>query len=72
MDTEVGRIVGERVRALRIQKGVSLRQFSADHDFNPNVISRVERGEHNVTLVTLFRLCRALESTPAELLRGLS
>ncbi len=71
MDTEVGKIVGERVRALRIQKGASLRQFAAENGFNPNVISRVERGEHNITLVTLFRLCRALESTPAELLRDL-
>lgn len=72
MDIEVGRIIGERVRKLRDRQGVSLRQFSTQNDFNPNVISRIERGEHNITLVTLFRLCRALDTTPAKLLRGLS
>lgn len=72
MDEETGRIIGERVRELRIERGISLRQFSADHDFNFNALSRIERGDHNMTLDTVFRLCRALGVTPVELLRGLS
>lgn len=72
MDIEVERIVGERVRELRVRSGVSLRQFSAQNDFNPNVISRIERGDHNITLETLLRLSRALDTTPAELLRGIT
>jgi transcriptional regulator with XRE-family HTH domain len=72
MDTEVGRILGERIRDRRVERGVSLRQFAIQHNFNPNVVSRIERGEHNITLVTLFRLSRALDITPAELLRGFS
>ena len=72
MDIEVERIVGERVRELRVRSGVSLRQFSAQNDFNPNVISRIERGDHNITLETLLRLSRALNTTPAELLRGIT
>ncbi len=71
MDMEAERIVGERVRELRIQSGVSLRQFAAQNDFNPNVLSRIERGDHNITLETLLRLSRALDTTPAELLRGI-
>lgn len=72
METEVRKIVGERVRELRMKNGLSLRKFAADNDFNPNVLSRIERGDHNVTLETLLRLCRALGSTPAEILRGLN
>lgn len=72
METETGRIVGERVRDLRMKRGVSLRQFAVQSGFNPNVLSRIERGDHNVTLETLIRLCRALDTTPAELLRGVS
>lgn len=72
MATEVERIVGERVRELRIQSGVSLRQFAAQNDFNPNVLSRIERGDHNITLETLLRLSRALDTTPVELLRGIN
>jgi transcriptional regulator with XRE-family HTH domain len=43
-----------------------------ENDFNPNVISRIERGDHNITLETLLRLSRALKTTPAELLRGIT
>ena len=71
METEAERVIGERVRDLRVKLRVSLRQFAAQNDFNPNVISRIERGDHNMTLETLLRLSRALETTPAELLRGI-
>jgi plasmid maintenance system antidote protein VapI len=72
MDVEAERVVGERVRDLRIERGVSLRKFALENDFNPNVISRIERGDHNITLETLLRLSRALKTTPAELLRGIT
>lgn len=71
MDIEAEQIVGGRVRDLRVQSGVSLRQFAAQNGFDPNVISRIERGDHNITLGTLMRLSRALDTTPAELLRGI-
>ena len=72
METEAERLIGERVRDLRVKRRVSLLQFAAQNDFNPNVISRIERGDHNMTLETLLRLSRALETTPAELLRGIT
>jgi transcriptional regulator with XRE-family HTH domain len=72
METDAERVIGERVRDLRVKLRVSLRQFAAQNDFNPNVISRIERGDHNMTLETLLRLSRALKTTPAELLRGIT
>lgn len=71
MENEVHLAIGQRLRDLRIEKGISLRQFASDHDFHPNVLSRIERGEHNITIGTLFRLGRALDISPAEVLRGL-
>ena len=72
MDSKGKRMVGERVRELRVERGVSLRQFASLNSFNPNVLSRIERGDHNITFETLLRLSRALGTTPSELLRNIS
>lgn len=71
MDDDVGIRIGDRVRLLRMGKGLTLRQFAQQAGFNPNVLSRIERGEHNMTLVTLFRLSRSLGVAPEKLLMGL-
>lgn len=67
----IAETVGSRIRALREESGIGLRQFAAEHGFNPNVLSRIERGNHNMTMETLFRIARALDMTPADLLAGL-
>jgi transcriptional regulator with XRE-family HTH domain len=72
MDAGIRTEIGDRVRGLREGKKVSLRQFAIDAGFNPNVLSRIERGEHNMTLDTLFRLSRSLGVTPTDLLHDLS
>ena len=64
-------IIGERIRVLRERTGISLRAFASQHDFNPNVLSRIERGAHNMTLDTLFKVASALEVSAAKLLRGI-
>ncbi len=71
MDEDIRRAIGARVQVLRTQKGISLRQFATEAGFNPNVLSRIERGDHNMTLETLFRLSRSLGVAPTYLLQGL-
>lgn len=71
METDVAIKIGERVREFREKKGLSLRDFSRETGFNYNMMSRIERGELNMTLHTLIRLTRCLKITPAKLFRGL-
>lgn len=71
MVDEAAQIVGARIRALREKTGMSLRTFAERGDLNYNVLSRIERGEQNLTLATLVKIAGLLKTTPSRLLKGL-
>ncbi|MFC2029501.1 helix-turn-helix domain-containing protein [Chloroflexota bacterium] len=52
--------VGKRLRALRNERGLSLRALAALCQLSPNTISLVERGESSPSVSTLQRLATAL------------
>jgi len=52
--------VGSRVRALRHERGLSLRALAELSDLSPNTISLVERGSTSPSVSTLQRLATAL------------
>ncbi|WP_420402156.1 helix-turn-helix domain-containing protein [Flagellimonas sp.] len=60
-DRQIIKKLGERVRQLRIQKGLSQFQLCVDADLNNNQIGRIERAERNTSVVTLSRIADALE-----------
>lgn len=61
---------GRKVRDLRQAKGVSQEELAALAGVHRTYIGMIERGEKNVTLLTLLRLAEALGATPADLLEG--
>ncbi len=64
---ELARRVGERVRELRLARGITSQEVLADAaQLHRTFIGRVERGETNVTVVTLARICAALGVTLEE------
>jgi transcriptional regulator with XRE-family HTH domain len=62
---------GIRVRAARHAKGESLETLAAGSALHWTFVSRVERGQGNVTLRSLLRLAGALDVDPATLVQGL-
>jgi transcriptional regulator with XRE-family HTH domain len=58
--TGYGRRVGERLRAIRRQKGLSLQDVEAasDHEFKASVLGAYERGERAISVPRLQRLAR--------------
>jgi transcriptional regulator with XRE-family HTH domain len=52
--------VGAQLRALRQQRGLSLRTLAELCDLSPNTISLIERGESSPSVSTLHRLATAL------------
>lgn len=56
-----------RKRARLTQEEVSRRS-----DVHPTEVSRIENGERDVRVSTVFRLAKALDVRPGELLDGLS
>lgn len=63
---------GLRVRAARHAQGKSLESLAEGSALHWSFVSRVERGQGNVTLRSLLRLAEALEVDPADLVTGLA
>ena len=52
--------LGSRIKSLRVDKNISLNQFSKLHGFEKASLSRLESGKTNVTVITLLKLSQAL------------
>ena len=61
-------LVGKRVRALRLERGLSQEKLAELADLHRNYVGGVERGERNVALLNIVALAHALRVKPAELL----
>jgi transcriptional regulator with XRE-family HTH domain len=57
----VVKAVGERIRKLRIQKGFSQEDLANEAEVPLSQIGRIERGENNPTVSTLYVIALALE-----------
>lgn len=62
--------VGERLRAIRRQKGLSLHDVEArsGHEFKASVLGAYERGERAISVPRLLRLSEIYEVPPDQLL----
>jgi len=56
----ITRLVGKRLRELRQAKGLSQEQLGELCGLHRTYVGAVERGEKNVTVVTLSRIATAL------------
>jgi XRE family aerobic/anaerobic benzoate catabolism transcriptional regulator len=62
--------LGQRVRALRGERGATLRELAGRADLSARFLVQVEAGRANISVRKLASLARALGTTPAELLGG--
>lgn len=54
-------MVGAQVRHLRKARGLTQHAFGQRIGINPNLLGRIERGQQNLTVLTLARLAAGLE-----------
>lgn len=66
----IRKTVGQTIKNLRQVKNISQEELATLAGVHRTYIGMVERGEKNVTIVTLHRLSEALGVPPAELLKG--
>jgi transcriptional regulator with XRE-family HTH domain len=59
---------GERVRAIRKQKGLSQEVLALACELDRTYIGGVERGERNISLINIHKIAVALGVAPRELL----
>lgn len=65
--TELTRLVGEKLKAVRKAKGFTQEQIAERAEISDSYVSDVERGQRNISLETLEKLIRALDISPEEL-----
>jgi transcriptional regulator with XRE-family HTH domain len=70
-DKEILKRLGLRIRDLRLKKSISQEELAAIADVHRTYIGMVERGEKNITILTLVRLSLALEVNLIEILKGI-
>lgn len=61
-------IFGQRLRGLRVARGLSQEQLAAAAGLDRTYISGCERGKRNIGLTNIYRLAAALAVPPAALL----
>jgi transcriptional regulator with XRE-family HTH domain len=62
--------LGNRIQALRKDKGLSQQQLATEADLDRSYISAVEHGKQNVSFATLKGISDALGVGVAELISG--
>lgn len=53
--------LGKNIQRLRIEKGLSTRQFAMEADIAHSAVGKLESGLSNPTLTTLLKIAEALQ-----------
>lgn len=64
------KIVGERIRFYRKERGLSQEELAFRASLHNTYIGQLERGEKNATIESLAKVCAALDITLAELINN--
>ena len=64
--------LGERIRSLRKEAGLSQEELADAAGLHRTYIGAIERGERNISLINIIQLARSLRVKPADLLEGIS
>ena len=65
---ELDRAVGESLRELRKERGLSQEALALEAGVERNYISLIELGRNSPSIRMLFKLCKALSVSPQQML----
>lgn len=60
-EKEIIKTLGGKIRKRRLELNLSQELLSFDSNVPRNQIGRIERGEINTSIITLYRLCKVLK-----------
>lgn len=64
----IAKNLGKKIKLIRVEKDMSQSDLAQAANIDSSHIGKIERGELNITVVTLFRLAEALRCKPNILL----
>ena len=65
--SDVAKIIGQRIRNYRTQKGLSQEKLAELAGCHPTYIGQLERGEKNATLESVEKIASAMDISMSEL-----
>ena len=60
--------IGEAIRALRLERGISQERLALVADVDRSYVGRIDRAENNIAVPTLVRIASALSIWVSELM----
>lgn len=69
---DMRKLVGANVRRFRQEKGLTQEEFAEKSGFSQQYVSGLENGRRNPTIVSLYELAQALDTTPIALITPVS
>lgn len=69
---EAARILGERVRQIRLDRGLSQEDVASLAEIHVTNLGKIERGLVNPSLVTLVRIAGVMDADPGSLITGMT
>ena len=66
------RLLGDELRGARMQRGMTLRELSAEARVSLGYISEIERGQKEASSELLASLCQAMDLPLSEVLRDVA
>ncbi len=70
-ESELNRLIGQRIRSHRLSQNLTLRQLSDRTDLTTSQLSQVELGKNAASIWALARISNSLGLQVSELLTGL-
>lgn len=61
VDRELLKKIGDTLKKVRLSKGLSLRDLAANCSIDHSDIGKIERGEVNATMLTMYQLALGLD-----------
>lgn len=65
--SDIAKIIGQRIRNYRMQKGLSQEKLAELAGCHPTYIGQLERGEKNATLESVEKIASAMDISLSEL-----
>lgn len=69
MSSDFLKLVGERIRTLRKEKGLTQESLAEKSGIYITYVSDIERGERNISMETLEKVITALDVNPIDVFR---
>ena len=67
-EKEVLQRIGDEIKKLRLEKGLSQYELAIDAKITENQIGRIERAEINTSILNLYNIAKALDVDIRELI----